>query len=58
MFLQKGEIMGEDVKSEKDIKYFQDKIIHIISECSDIEVLSYLEKFNRLWIEKNTKNKE
>ena len=58
MFLQKGENMGEDAKSKKDIKYFQDKIIHTVSECSDIKVLSYLEKFNRLYIEKYCKKEE
>ena len=58
MFLQKGENMGEDAKSKDDIKYYQNKIIHTISMCSDLNVLSYLEKFNRLYVEKYCKKEE
>lgn len=58
MFLRKGEKMGNSVGSKSDVEYYQEKIIHTISKCSDIKVLYYLEKFNRLYIEKYCKKEE
>ena len=50
--------MNEEDKLSLDVLYYQEKIIESITKCTDLRVLQYLEKFNRLWIEKNTKNKE
>ena len=44
------------VFEKKFVLYYQEKIIAAITNCTDIKILQYLEKFNRLWIEKNTKN--
>ena len=50
--------MGNSVGSKSDVEYYKEKIIHTISMCSDIKVLSYLERFNRLYIEKYCKKEE
>lgn len=49
---------SEEDKIALDVLYYQEKIIAAITNCTDIKILQYLEKFNRLWIEKHTKNKE
>lgn len=45
-------------KIDLDIRYYQDKIIENIEKCRELRILQYLEKFNRLWIEKHTNEKE
>ena len=50
--------MNEEDKLSLDILYYQEKIIEAITNCKDLRVLQYLEKFNRLWIEKHTKKEE
>ena len=50
--------MNEKDKIDLDVLYYQEKIIESITKCTDLRVLQYLEKFNRLWIEKHAKNKE
>lgn len=51
-------IMNKGDNVVLNAQYYQDKIIEIISKCEDVKVLHYLEKFNRLWIEKYAKEKE
>lgn len=49
------------MNNEKDIVavlYYQDKIIDTIKNCKDLNALQYLEKFNRIWIEKSAEEKE
>lgn len=48
----------EEDKIALDVLYYQEKIIEAVTNCTDLRVLQYLEKFNRLWIEKHTKIKE
>jgi hypothetical protein len=48
--------MGEN--KEEIINYYKDKIVDTIKNCDDLRVLQYLEAFNRLYIEKNTKIEE
>lgn len=50
--------MNEEDKLSLDVQYYQDKIIEAITRCTDLGTLQYLEKFNRLWIEKHTKKEE
>lgn len=50
--------MNEEDKLSLDILYYQEKIIETVTKCTDLRVLQYLEKFNRLWIEKHTKKEE
>ena len=50
--------MNEEDKLSLDVRYYQDKIIEAVTNCTDLRVLQYLEKFNRLWIEKHAKEKE
>lgn len=50
--------MNEEDKLSLDIQYYQDKIIEAVTRCTDLGTLQYLEKFNRLWIEKHTKKEE
>ena len=50
--------MDEEDKIALDIQYYQEKIIETITKCTDLSVLQYLEKFNRLWIEKHAKKEE
>lgn len=50
--------MNEEDKLSLDVLYYQEKIIEIITKCTDLRVLQYLEKFNRLYIEKYAKEKE
>ena len=50
--------MNEEDKLSLDIQYYQDKIIEVITRCTDLGTLQYLEKFNRLYIEKNAKKEE
>lgn len=50
--------MNEEDRLSLDVLYYQEKIIEAITNCKDLRVLQYLEKFNRLWIEKHTKEKE
>lgn len=50
--------MNEDDKIASDVQYYQDKIIEAITRCTDLGTLQYLEKFNRLWIEKHAKKEE
>lgn len=50
--------MNEEGKSDLDVLYYQEKIIETITNCTNLKVLQYLEKFNRLYIEKNAKEKE
>ena len=45
-------------KSNATIKYCRERIIKAINSCDDLEVLQYLEAFNRLYIEKHAKEKE
>lgn len=58
MFLQMEGEMNTEEKVSLDILYYQEKIIETITKCKNLQVLQYLEKFNRLWIEKHTKIKE
>ena len=50
--------MNEEEHIALDVLYYQDKIITAIKNCKNLKVLQYLEKFNRLWIQKHTKIKE
>ena len=50
--------MNEEDKLSLDVLYYQEKIIEAITRCTDLGTLQYLEKFNRLWIEKHTKKEE
>ena len=50
--------MNEEDKLSLDVLYYQEKIIEAITKCTDLRVLQYLEKFNRLWTEKHAKEKE
>ena len=50
--------MNEQEKIVADVQYYQEKIINAIMNCTNLRVLQYLEKFNRLWIEKHAKSKE
>lgn len=50
--------MNEEDKLSLDVLYYQEKIIETITNCTDLKVLQYLEKFNRLYIEKYAKEKE
>ena len=54
MFLRKGEYMG-DAKNDELTVYLREKITNTVGKCEDIDILMYLEKFCRLYIEKNTK---
>lgn len=56
MFLQMEGEMNTEEKVSLDILYYQEKIIEAITKCKNLQVLQYLEKFNRLWIEKHDKN--
>lgn len=58
MFLRMEGEMNTEEKVSLDILYYQEKIIETITKCKNLQVLQYLEKFNRLWIEKHTKIKE
>ena len=49
---------SEEDKIALDVLYYQEKIIEAIANCTDLRVLQYLEKFNRLWIEKHAKKEE
>ena len=50
--------MSKDNYIESCVKYYQEKIIDTIKNCNDIKVLHYLDKFNRLYIEKYCKKEE
>ena len=50
--------MNEEDKIALDVLYYQEKIIAAITNCTDLKILQYLEKFIRLWIEKHTKKEE
>ena len=50
--------MNEEDKFALDILYYQEKIIATITNCKNVKLLQYIEKFNRLLIEKSKKNKE
>lgn len=61
LFLQNGGYLlmnSEEDKIALDVLYYQEKIIETVTNCTDLRVLQYLEKFNRLWIEKHKKIKE
>lgn len=50
--------MNEEEHIALDVMYYQDKIINAVKNCKDLKVLQYLEKFNRLWIEKYANKEE
>lgn len=54
MFLQKGGHMG-NAENEELAMYLREKIVNTIEKCKDIDCLMYLEKFNRLFIQKKQK---
>lgn len=45
--------MGNERESALD--YYKEKIIETVSKCDNLECLIYLEKFNRLLIQKREK---
>ena len=42
----------------EQIEHYRNKIIEAVKNCNDLEVLAYLEAFNRLYIEKHDKESE
>lgn len=57
MFLQNGGHMG-NAENEEFAMQLREKIVNTIEKCKDIDCLMYLEKFNRLFIQKKEKEKE
>lgn len=47
--------MGNKTNDKYSTDYYKKQIVSSISQCDNVEILEYLERFNRLYIEKYSK---